>query len=146
MQAGGDQRIEGGNVRTCSNGRNPACDPLAERRGCTASDVQQGRAERIDVAGRPDLNLVVEIFWGGIAERKSIRSRPKVLGVREGGDTKVAQLDSPVGVEQQVLRLDVAMHDSLLVRRGQRSGRVASDPNRFGDRQRRIARSHRVGY
>ena len=74
-------------------------------------EVQQRGTERIHVRRGADGVVVLEILRAGVAHRHRVGARAVVVVGGEGGDTEVAQLDLAVAVDQEVLRLDVAVHD-----------------------------------
>src|SRR5262245_5480420 len=47
--------------------------------------------------------------------------------VEEPGDAEIDQVDFPLAVQEQIIRLDIAMNDALLVGMGQGLRRVAYD-------------------
>lgn len=62
---------------------------------------------------------------GGAGHNAGSGDRDVADGVR---DTEIGDLDGVVVAEEQVARLEVAVHDSARVRRGQRRGGLGADP------------------
>src|SRR5690242_13181320 len=92
--------------------------------------AEQRHAERIDV-GAPIERLTTRLLGGEVLRRADDHIRARLLDVSRdrAGDTEVGDHRVPVLVEEDVVRLDVAMDDPLAVREGQRSGDVDPQPD-----------------
>jgi hypothetical protein len=70
----------------------------------------------------------------GVGERSGgRRRRPRIQGF---GETEIEHLDRAVGADLDVRRLQIAMHDALLVRGFERLGNLPRDRQHLGERHR----------
>ena len=96
------------------------------------------RAKRIDIASRGDLPLPHRLLGAHVvrgAQRHPGLGHPGAAGTAHGqGDAEVGDEGGAV-VEEDVLRLDVAVDDAVAVGVIQRRGNFARDPNRVRNRQ-----------
>ncbi len=92
------------------------------RRQHAGQQLLQHDAQRIDVHRRRDRRPAVLLLGRGIARRVGLAAlvrgglQLRRLGVQQLGDAEVEQLHQPALVDQQVRRLDVAVHDQVPVR------------------------------
>ena len=104
----------------------PAALLLVERRP-EGEHLVERQAERVDVA--PAVDLAAERLGGHVPQgAEDVAGVRQVLLVVRLGQAEVGHPDDPVGVEQQVRRLDVAVDDPLGVRVGQGVGHLDADP------------------
>jgi hypothetical protein len=84
-----------------------------------AEQVLQQHAEAVDVRGRRDAPAA-HLFGRGVVGREGaqvgLRVLFGVLGVEQLGDAEVEELRRPVGGDEDVRRLDVAVDDEVTVR------------------------------
>ncbi len=106
--------------------------------------VEDGRPQRPHVAGRRRRRAARHLR-GEEAGRADEEAGPGELLVGlEPGDAEVAQLHLPLRRDQDVARLDVAVHDPRLVRGGQRCCGLR-DQRRRGVGGERAAAAHQLG-
>ena len=101
--------------------------------------LEEHQAQRVDVGGRSDL-LTAHLL------RRQVRRGADdhagggdVRGVGEHGDAEVRQVRAPVGVEQHVAGLDVAVHDAVAVHVGQRVAEGRAEGDDVAERERTAA-------
>ena len=94
-------------------------------------------AERIDV-GRRRHRLARRLLRREVVARAEHRPglRDAVLDVERAGDAEVGDLGLAVSVQQNVLRLHVAVHDPVLVREAESLGDRERELDRASDRER----------
>ena len=106
---------------------------VGRKRLAPEDHLEQHDAEREQVAAaveRHPLDLL-RGHVGGAADHHAGARQVGLLADRLG-DAEVAHLDPPAAPDQQVPRLDVAVDDPRLVRRGQCVGRLRGDLERLG--------------
>ena len=101
--------------------------------------LEQRRAQRIDVRGGAD-GRVADLLGRHVRQRPQEAARLRLPEVDQVSAAEVAQLRVAGGVEEDVGRLDVAMHDAALVRRAQRGQQVQRQAPARGGRQRAVRR------
>ncbi len=117
---------------------------LDERRAAIGRHARQAvveqRAERVDVCAaveRSPLRLLRRDVVAGAEHASGVGQRGLVVDAR---DAEVGQLRVPVGRQQDVVRLDVAVDHAALVGVGQGVGHLHRDRERLGEGQRALQR------
>ena len=109
--------------------------------GCAGEHLVRRDAERVDVGAMVDVGIGGGLLGrhverraerrAGVGERVPSRSPPRAPRRAERlGDAEVGDRGRAAG-EQDVVRLDVAMHDAALVRVGERARDVLEDRDRL---------------
>jgi hypothetical protein len=105
--------------------------------------LQQHQSERVHVRRRRDV-VAAHLLGGHVRGRPDDHAGVGDLGGPvEPGDAEVGQPGAVVAVEQDVGRLDVAVHDAALVHVGQRVGQLRTQRRDVGRVHR--SRAQRVG-
>ncbi len=108
---------------------------LAAERDLAGEHLVEHDAQRVDVGLAVD--LVAERLLGrdvvGGAQHAAVRGQ--ALVDEHARDAEVGHLGRPLGVDQDVLGLDVAVDDAAVVRGAQRAGDLDRVGDRLGDRQ-----------
>ena len=107
------------------------CRVRAEERRAPAEQLPQRRAERVEVAlgqRRPAGGLL-----GRLVVRRARRAAGALGIAGRDGDAEVAQPGAAVRREPDVVGLDVAVHDAVLVRMGERVGQRPARAQDLGD-------------
>ena len=149
-QKGGEDRRQAGRqprpVRLSANDRREGVGGSGAREGpCSCEELVDDAAEGPDV-GAPVHGLPTCLFRAHICGRPDDAverrgQRRLVDGGRAGGriqrlgQTEVEDLDRAVGAARDVGRLQVAVHDALLVRGFERAANLAGHQDCFSDRQ-----------
>uniref|UniRef100_A0A1I8I6A6 ABM domain-containing protein n=1 Tax=Macrostomum lignano TaxID=282301 RepID=A0A1I8I6A6_9PLAT len=79
-----------------------------------AQQGEQDDAGRPDVHLRPDVQLAGDYLRGGVVRAAAAGAQELAIG-HDVGEAEVRDLHIQIGVQQQVLRLEVAVHDHVLV-------------------------------
>ena len=155
---GGVRRGQRGPRRLLRHDADDEVGDIVAGKGALAGEhLEEHAAERPDVGAFVDrlaLRLLRAHVGGGPDDhaqpaghrghrRRQRRVRRALVGHRLG-EAEIEDLDAVVGRELDVGRLQVAMDDPLLVRRVERLGDLRRDRQRFGDRNRPLARSDRL--
>ena len=108
-------------------------DPLALHplRGDPGEQLVEHRAQRVDVGRRGD-RLAAHLLRARVLRREQAHPRarrrlPPGGGVEELGDAEVEELGLALDRDQDVARLEVAVHDELLVGVGHRGAHLAEE-------------------
>jgi len=124
--------------------------PYQDRLGCRTCEgrgagdhLVQDAAKRVDIATAVELSFASDLLGAHVG-----RTAEYEAGIGQGGsscgfgdctrDTEIRDQPMPV-LHQNVVRLDVAMHDAAPVRVVQRAGHADRQPQRRGHRQSGIA-------
>ncbi len=101
-----------------------------------ASQLVEDHAEREYVGGGGH-RLAADLLGRGIGRRHQVRGgeREVVAAVEQLGDAEVEQMRPALGIDQQVRRLQIAMHDQRLVRRLHRFADARDQRHAFAQRQ-----------
>ena len=128
------------------------CGVRSGERRLAGEQLVRHRAERVDVGAMIDVGIARGLLGrhvrrradrrADLRERRAVR-RPVRAALIAFAMPKSVTTARAAG-EQHVVRLDVAVHDAVLVRVGERARHVAQDADRFGDRQRPAAPAARA--
>jgi hypothetical protein len=104
---------------------------VAAERQRAGHQLVEHHAEAVEIGAPADL-LAAPLLRAHVARRADERAFARELGAgRERvRDAEVREETRPVGTPQDVLRLDVAMHDAVAMRVVERTGDLAHDPQR----------------
>ena len=120
----------------------------AERRSPREAPVQHA-AEREDVRAAVQVRHVVDLLGGDVARRAQHRARHRELwvGDRPARHPEVDQRDlvDRAATQEQVARLDIAMHDAAPVDGGQRRRHAPAEGQALGERDLRPLEARRQG-
>jgi len=105
---------------------------LAPKWGMAGQKLEHDHAEAVEIGARVDL-LALRLL------RREIERRPEhdIAGgdrrlVEGSRDAEVRDAHLAVGPEEDVMRFDVAMHDTMCVRGGQCRRDLVGEPQHFG--------------
>lgn len=71
----------------------------------------QADARRPDIHFEPFIALVLEDLWGDISGRPTLLGHALLVSLNLAGDAKVSNLDPTVGIKEDIIKLDVSVHD-----------------------------------
>ncbi len=139
LQRAGDDRRELRRYRRGQRGRrllemahSDLDGDLSRERRRAGKHLVDHHADRVDVAGR-SRGAPARVLGRHVARRSERRRRRAVrAALGKPRDSEVADPDAPVAGEQDVRRLDVAVHDALLVRASERPAEQLCDPRSLG--------------
>ncbi len=101
--------------------------------------LQQHQPERVDVGRGPD-RLSADLLRGEVRRGPDDHAgRGDVRGVGQDGDAEVRQVGASLGVEQDVARLDVAVHDAVAVHVGEGVRQCGTEGDHVTEAQRAAA-------
>ena len=123
--------------------RDDGLDGRAGKRGFAGEHLVRDRTKRIQIRVKIHPFLAHRLLGAHVlrrAERQSGLRHARAARVLHGeGDAKIGEQRVPA-LQQDVLRLDVAMHDTQAVRIAERVGHFTGDPQRLVDRELRVTR------
>jgi hypothetical protein len=154
----GGTSARGGEVRriVVQDRRHRLGGRVAPERPSSGEHLVQHDAEGEQIGARVD-GLPAHLLGSHVAnrteddavagDRGACFERARSIGGRRGtGQTEIENLDVPGGGQEHVLRLEIAVHDALVVRGGQPAGDLRSDVDGFagGERARRDSLAQRL--
>ncbi len=128
--------------------RRQACDDRlrirSRERRLTGEHLIEHGADRMDVGACVDVPLTARLLGAHVRRCAERHARPREcrdFPVAAAGDAEIRDEGAPVARQEEILRLDVAVHHAVLVRVRETAGCFNCNPQGFVDWKLRLATS-----